>query len=245
MHKGVFDLTIVTITKNNPSELLQTIASCESLLASNCKMIIQNGGLPINFEDVNVDCSNIQFYNESDNGIYDAINRGLTKVTTEFFLLLHSGDEILISPAQLKYLLLDLKLSGKGVSLNSVIIEISSNFYRRYSSDNWNLWMFYFGVQPPHPGCVYATSKCAGRIYSTSYKIIGDFLFLKDLIEAEGYISSNKMLVKMNGGGLSTSGIRSYINVSKEFITEYGLLGFVYTLFRIPLKLCLMLRFKF
>jgi len=242
MYKGIFDLTIVTITKDNPEELLQTISSCESLLTRNCKMIIQNGGLPINFKGLNIDCSNIQLYNESDNGIYDAINKGISKVSTEFFILLHSGDEILVSPDQLKYILLDLKLSGKGVSLNSVIVEFSSNFHRYYFSDNWKLWMFNFGVQPPHLGCIYVTAKCAGLSYSTSYKIIGDFLFLKKLIETEGYVSSNKMLVKMSGGGLSTSGIKSYMNVSKEFISEYRILGLVYTLFRMPLKLYLMLR---
>ena len=80
------DLTIVSITFNNPG-IHKTIESLKPLLDHGAHVLIQNGGNPIA-----IDAQNLKIYNEEDSGIYDGLNKGIKKVDTAYFMLLHAGD---------------------------------------------------------------------------------------------------------------------------------------------------------
>jgi hypothetical protein len=219
-------LTVLTITSNN-DELEETIESVEPLTELGVIHIVQNGGTKI---DLNY--PNILVYNENDTGIYDAINKALGKVTTEYFMLIHAGDKFIATAADLEAIITTLESTGFNLSLNSQYIG-----RRLHSSRIWRPWMLNLGVQPPHLPCVYRSSEFKRIKYSTRIRIIGDFDFFYKKVNWNSCVHSNKILVHMSPGGLTSNGLKSFIIVSRIFISEYKSKGVLMVLAKIPLKI--------
>ncbi|MFN3873581.1 MAG: glycosyltransferase family 2 protein [Ignavibacterium sp.] len=89
-------ISIITVTLNNKSGLLRAIESVRSQTYKNTEHIIVDGGSTDGTveEVTNVQYSmyNVQFISETDNGIYDAINKGIKLATGDVIGLLHSDD---------------------------------------------------------------------------------------------------------------------------------------------------------
>lgn len=220
------ELTIVSITYNNEG-IYRTIQSIEPLLNNACKSIIQNGGDPISIKE----SKHLKVFNETDLGIYDALNKGLKKVQTKFFMFLHSGDEFIGTPEELQEILHSLETNGADISLNNQKIG-----NRLHSSRFWHPYLLQFGVQPPHLPTIYRSTKFNRRFYNTKIKVIADFDFYRN-IHDWNYLKHNKLLIKMEKGGKTSNGISSLISVSLEFIGTYGFKGLIMAFTRIPFKL--------
>lgn len=226
MTTTIKDFTIVSITFNNEG-IYNTIASILPLIQSGAKMIIQNGGAPIELKQ-----NEIRIYNEPDSGIYDALNKGISKVETKFFMLLHAGDTFIGKSNDIIDILMDLEKSSKTISLNSQYIgsRLHSNLY-------WRPWMLRLGVQPSHLPCIYKSEVFKEKKYSLDIPIIADFDFFLNQVNWKCAYWNNKLLVKMETGGATSSGIKSLFFVSKCFYNSYGVKGLIMATLRIPLKL--------
>ena len=220
------DLTIVSITFNNPG-IHKTIESLRPLLECGAKVLIQNGGKPITIE-----AQNLTIYNEEDNGIYDGLNKGIKKVDTAYFMLLHAGDTFIGSADDLSIIIDDLHNQTKHLSLNSQLIG-----KRFHSSRFWKPWMLAFGTQPPHLPCVYRSSKYKSHKYNTAIPVIADFNLFYQQDMWDSYINHKKLLVQMEPGGKTSGGFGSFILVSKHFVIHYGIRGLIMATCRFPLKL--------
>lgn len=95
-------LSIITINYNNAEGLRKTLASVASQTYPNIEHIIVDGASTDGSVDVikeyenqlNITHSTINLFwsSEPDNGIYDAMNRGICKATGEYVQILNSGD---------------------------------------------------------------------------------------------------------------------------------------------------------
>ena len=202
MMTKTIDLTIVSITYNNAG-IHNTIDSVLPILNDGGKMVIQNGG-----RTLKVNHKGIIVHNEKDQGIYDALNKGINKVKTRFFMLLHAGDTFIGSVDEIKTILFKLEKSQKFMSLNSQYIGT-----RLHSSYKWRPWMLYLGVQPPHLPCIYRSEVFVSKKYSIDIPIIADFDFFYRKINWENAQWDNKLLVKMETGGVTSGGIQSFLFV--------------------------------
>jgi len=221
------DLTIVSITFNNDG-IYRTIDSVQPLLQSGAKMIIQNGGTPLKHTN-----KEIIVNDKEDKGIYDALNKGINSVRTKYFMLLHAGDSFIGTAQELMHILKDLEYSSNSLSLNSQYIG-----RRLHSSVLWRKWMLHLGVQPPHLPCIYKSAIYKAKKYSLEIPIIADFHFFSFQVEWEGVIWHNKLLVKMEEGGVTSGGLISFLTVSSSYLKTYGIKkGLIMALFRIPFKL--------
>jgi glycosyltransferase involved in cell wall biosynthesis len=218
-------LTVVSITYNNEG-INNTINSVLPILDNGASMLIQNGGSSINISSIK-----IELFNEKDKGIYDAINKGISKVQTEYFMLIHAGDQFIGTPAQLNTIIYDLKLTNKSMSLNSQYIG-----KRLHSSKLWHPFLLRFGVQPPHLPTVYSTKFFQPISYDTSIPIIADFHFF-NTIPWDSYVSHNYKLIQMETGGATSNGIKSAFKVSRLFYKTYGLRGILMAIGRLPFKI--------
>ena len=81
-------LSIITITYNNQEDFSKTYKSLNIFRDAGGKHIIVNGGKSVN-QLVKNDCHLLE---EPDEGIYDALNKGIDLVSTPYFMLIHSGD---------------------------------------------------------------------------------------------------------------------------------------------------------
>lgn len=89
-------ISIITVTLNNKSGLLRAIESVRSQTYKNTEHIIVDGGSTDGtveaMKNIQYPIYNIKFISEADNGIYDAINKGIKLATGDVIGLLHSDD---------------------------------------------------------------------------------------------------------------------------------------------------------
>lgn len=236
----VGSLSFITITFNNPCGLLSTFNSIAPLLNQNVEYIIINGGDPLEFDFLNSPF--IKLIQEPDNGIYDAINKGLGLVSKDYFMIIHSGDKLsnveMFQNAFSRTIKLDLDLS-----LNSckVKCQTSGQIKRKHNAKYWHPFLLRFGVQPPHPPIFYKSSKFKKKRYSVDFSIIGDYVFFDSLNwKLINYSKSKDVIIEMETGGKTTSGFQNLLVISLEMIKYKGFIyGGLRGLARIPIKLFL------
>ena len=229
------DFSIVTITYNDNEGLSNTIKSISNLIEKGTKHIIIDGARKLNKKDFH---SNTLLISEKDQGIYDALNKGISYVKTKYFMLLHSGDCFISSSKSIYRILEKIEMDKYDFIISNQYIALY-NKYRKHRSDNWSPWMLKFGAQPAHLPTIY-NSKFAKKInYDSSINIIADFFYFGELFSLKpkwGF--TNDYLVRMNGGGKTSSGLVSFFRVSNEFIKQKGLIkGLIISLFRVPFKI--------
>jgi glycosyltransferase involved in cell wall biosynthesis len=155
-----------------------------------------------------------------DEGIYDALNKGIRCSSGKYIGILHSDDQFYsfrTISSIIEYLRINSfpdSVIGNVKFINSKKIEI-----RSYSSTNWMLWMFFIGIMPPHPS-YFAKREIFEKYgaYKTDYEISADFeLMLRHLyVNRISYLKLPLTTTLMNMGGTSTSGIKSTIQINKE-----------------------------
>ena len=205
------DLSIVTITYNNPAALQRTYESTAGLRAAGAVHLIQNGGKSLEF-----DWSDVDVKEEADNGIYDALNRGTSRVTSRYFMLIHSGDEFVGNLDDIGEIISDMNSNGVDLSLNACIIETETGS-RMMSPRLWHPWMLRVGVQPPHTPTIYRTETLARLAYDQSIPISADFKHFRDIFRrGHHWAKHNKLLIGMEAGGATSSGLVSFWRVTKQ-----------------------------
>lgn len=224
------ELSIITIAFEETKELIETYNSIKFLLQAGSKWILVINKPLKKF----VPSKSTTVIEGKDKGMYDAINIGLNEVMTDCFMLLHSGDIISDSEAfsrSITYIQdgYDIILGGS---------EIGN---RLHKSGYWKKWMLKFYVQPPHLPIIYKTQSCIKERYNIEISTVADFYYLKKLFRKKGvrYIHSGEVYIRMLQGGLTTSGLSSFIHVTISFIKVDGLTPLMISPIRFLLKLLL------
>ena len=163
-----------------------------------------------------------RWISEKDNGVYDAMNKGLKMATGDVVAILNSDDfyhrddtltkvaaEFAADPQlQVVY--------GDNVWVNDGALD---KVIRYSNGNNWNWFTARCGVMPPH-ATFFCRCECFERYgyYDSSYKICADFerelMFLVKLKLKSKYLPFAFMT--MRKGGISTSGASSYWQSIKE-----------------------------
>ena len=149
-------------------------------------------------------------------------------------MLLHSGDIIFDSKSFLRALVFiedgyDCILGG------SVIGK------RIHKSRYWKKWMLRFYVQPPHLPIIYKTQSCIKERYDVEISTVADFYYLRKLFQRQGvsYKHSGEVYIRMLPGGLTTSGLSSFIHVTLSFMKVDGFTPLLISPIRFLLKVLL------
>lgn len=241
MKKLLNNLTIVTITFNNEEELITTLESCSVLRELGCSQIVQNGGHSVNLKNY----SNLNLIEEPDKGIFDALQKGMHRVKTKYFINIHSGDKFIGNIEEVYQILSEMEEHELDLSLNDQLIPFGKlTDSRVHSSQAWRPFMLNIGVQPPHMPTIFNLNFVKDVLYRSNEKVIGDFFQYVDLFKKHPkWKAHGRLLVKMAPGGNTTRGIKSYFYVTRQFIKSYGLLrGSLIAIFRVPFKLLQMIR---
>jgi glycosyltransferase involved in cell wall biosynthesis len=87
-------VSIITVNRNNASELEHTIESVKSNAPENCQYIIIDGASTDGSVDAIRQSSKYvdSWISEPDNGIYCAMNKGIARASGDYCLFLNSGD---------------------------------------------------------------------------------------------------------------------------------------------------------
>jgi glycosyltransferase len=216
-------ISIITAVYNNKNLIAECIESILSQTYNNIEHIVIDGGSTDGTKEILEKYqSKIAFYlSEPDNGMYDAINKGISKATGDIIGLLHSddlfADKTIVSQIAETFL----KTSADGVYGDLLYVDRSnvSKIIRFWKSSPFILGNLKKGWMPPHP-TLFLKKNLVNKIgfYNTDYKIAADYDFmLRTLTTPEikfEYIPS--VITRMRVGGASNRSIKNIINKSWE-----------------------------
>ena len=164
-----------------------------------------------------------QFLSEPDQGIYDAMNKGIKRATGEVVGILNAddfyADQTIVS--QIAEAFHDPGIDAVFGDLVFVDPNNLSRIVRTYKSKNWHPDKFGRGYMPAHP-TFFVRRKYYEQhgLFETDYEIAADYEMLIRLL----YVHKLKYrylpitMVKMRKGGVSSRGIRSNIVLNNEIV---------------------------
>lgn len=242
-------ISLITVSYNSAATIQTTLGSVAAQAFPDLEYIIVDGGskdatldIVRSFPDLVTAC-----VSEPDQGIYDAMNKGVERATGDVIAILNSddfylNDQVLHEVAEL--FAADPALEVVLGDVDFVNDDDLSHPVRRYRAGNFKPWMFRFGLMPPHPA-VFVRKSAYERVglYKLGYKIAADFDLLTRLLLVDGakYQVAHRTWVRMRNGGASTSGLKSNMISTREMkrsLQENGLLGSsLMVMCRLPFKL--------
>ena len=163
----------------------------------------------------------IKLISEKDEGIYDALNKGVLLATGDVIGFVHS-DDLLASKTVISEIVATLKnekLDGVYGDLEYVRKEDTSKVVRFWKSRSFNSKLLSMGWMPAHPTLFLKKEVYEKHgFFNLSYKISADYDFMLRILKDDslkfGYLP--KVITKMRVGGASNGSIKNIINKTKE-----------------------------
>ena len=219
-------VSIITVAFNSAATIAHCMQSVLDQSYSNIEYIVVDGlskdnTLNIVREFEPLFAGKMRWISENDNGIYDAMNKGLHMATGDVVGILNSDDfftdnDIIEKVAQA---FTDDKIDAVYGDVHFVRETNLSRCVRYYSSAGFRPWWLRFGIMPAHPS-FYARKEVFQKagLYKTDYKIGGDFEMMVRLFKR--FDIKTKYLpmvfVTMRMGGASTKNVGSRLTLLRE-----------------------------
>lgn len=214
-------ISIITVCYNAGKTIEKTIQSVLSQTYENIEYIIIDGISTDNtLEIIKKYRHNIStLVSEKDQGMYDALNKGITLATGDIVGILNA-DDVFAS----NNIVTEIGNSFKNSDADAIIADVAfinkgGDIIRSYSAKHWNLEKFVWGFMPPHPS-FYCKRELFSRLgyYRSDFQIAADYeLLIRFIYKSKiKYIYLPLLMVLMNVGGKSTNGIKSNIVINKE-----------------------------
>jgi len=239
---GKMKISVITVCRNTALTIEQTIRSVQSQTCSNIEHIIVDGASTDGTVDIirKQEAGITRWISEPDNGIYDAMNKGIDLATGDIIGFLNA-DDILADSGVLERIVQvmeDSRYDGCYADVVYVKADMKS-VLRRYRSDRFSPDRLAYGWMPAHP-TLYLRKEVFERSgkFKTDYEIAADYelvarIFGRCHIKAR-YIP--EVWVKMRAGGVSTRNIRSNWVISREIVRACRENGIKTNLFKVCLK---------
>lgn len=215
-------ISIITVCYNAETTLEETIISVMSQSYNNIEYIIIDGDSNDNTKNIisSYDSFIDKWLSEPDNGLYDAMNKGLRISTGDFVGFLNADDKFVCNDAIESVACIANKTDSVCILGDTALVDSknTSRVIRFYSGNTFQPWQFRFGNMPPHPS-TYVRRKYLLKLsgFDTSYSISADFDVMLRLFKTNIKTASlRKTLVAMRSGGLTTRGIKSNININRQ-----------------------------
>lgn len=240
-------VSIITTSFNSAATIADTISSVLSQTYSDIEYLIIDGGssdgtLDIINSFIKIFNGRLHYISEKDNGIYDAMNKGIRMSTGDVVGILNSDDYYTADDVVERIV----RTFSSDKTLDAVYGDIHfindgepDKVVRYYSSSLFRPRLLRFGFMPAHPS-FYVRREVYEKngLYSLDYKIAADYdmmvrLFYKVKIKAR-YIK--KDFVTMRTGGMSTKSVNNRLLITKEDVKACRMYGLHTNVLLISLK---------
>jgi glycosyltransferase involved in cell wall biosynthesis len=236
-------VSIITVCFNSVVTIRDTINSVLAQDFDDVQYLVIDGGSSDGTMDIvrsygdNIDV----VVSEPDQGIYDAMNKGIELATGDVVGLLNS-DDIYAYDSVLSELVELMVSSGSDTVFADLTIVDADNFervIRHYDSSKFNPGRLAYGWMPAHPTFMVKRElyvKHGG--YLTDYQIAADFEMVARLLHtaAASYAYLPVVAVKMRAGGISTRGLKSSWIINREIVRACRANGIKTSLVQVLLK---------
>lgn len=174
-------LSIVTVTYRDATGLRATIDSLRELrqeMGNDVELIIIDGGTGEEFaQAVNGVEGNIRVLSEPDQGIYDAMNKGLSLSKGRFVWFLNGGD--LCAVTDVADFANCLRNSHGHLLLAAYSLDTGYGRIHRQPRGADYIW---HGLPTSHQAILYPGDHARAQTYDLTYRIVGDYEFTARLI---------------------------------------------------------------
>ena len=215
-------ISVITVCKNSADTIGQTITSVQSQSHKNIEHIFCDGDSTDNTVDIirSMDGENVTLLEGKDDGIYDAINKGIRHATGEVIAILNSDDfyshdKVLENVAEA----FDSGVDAVYGDLIYVRPRDTSKVVRYWRTGSYNPQKFLWGWTVPHPVLFIKKSIYDQHgHYDNSFKIASDYDLILRLLYKEK-ISTHylpEVIVNMRTGGVSNGSLSKKIKVNRE-----------------------------
>lgn len=218
-------ISIITVVWDNHETIKDAIDSVLGQTYENIEYIVVDGLSTDGTVEVVRSYGNKidKFLSEPDQGLYDAMNKGIALSTGDIVGILNSDDfyidEFVIEKIVNEFK--EKKVNSVFADLIFVKPENINKTVRYYDSGHFTPEKFAYGWMPAHP--TFFVRKDAYTKYGNfklDYKIAADYELLTRFLSKYkiSYSYIKEPIIKMRIGGVSTSGIKSNYILNKEII---------------------------
>lgn len=218
-------ISIITVTYNAARFLEESILSVLQQSYRPLEFILIDGGSQDGTLEIAYKYKEhfAKLISEPDQGLYDAMNKGIAHASGDIIGFLHAGDvyadkEVL---QRVGDTFLDTGCDTTYGNLVYIQEDPPHNTVRIYNADKFRPGQMRMGMMPPHP--TFFVRRKLYELYGkfdTSYAICADFELMLRLfvVHKVSYRFIPHTLVKMRVGGISTGGLKSTIRINKEML---------------------------
>ena len=218
MKSDNFELSIITVTFNSSKTIIDTLNSLISQTYDCFEYIVVDGNSTDNTIEIikSYNLPNFKYIVEKDNGIYDAMNKGIKLATGKYIGILNS-DDIYSSTKTLEIVIQNIKRYKSDSFYGNLVYTSNMDFskvIRVWNAKKYDRKNFLYGWMPPHPTFfvkkdIYIKNGFFNLNLPTAadYELMLRFLYKYNI--SCTYI--DEIIVKMRSGGISNSSLSSIV----------------------------------
>jgi glycosyltransferase len=216
-------VSIITVSYNSEKTIESTIKSVRDQDWANIEYIIIDGGSTDGTSSAVQKYSGCisKYVSEKDEGIYDAMNKGIKIATGDVIGILNSDDTYFGPDVVSKAVRKMTEARANLLYGDLVFVERNSTdiVKRRWQSGSVPSRGFKYGWHPPHPTVFVQKSIYANfGVFDLDFRISADYDLMLRFIEIHkvSTVYLPEEMVRMSLGGASTSGLRGFYSQTKE-----------------------------
>ncbi|MCR9063770.1 MAG: glycosyltransferase [Cytophagales bacterium] len=237
-------ISIVTASYNNKDTILHTLETVRSQINCEVEHVVVDGGSTDGTKEILENFGGITFISEKDEGIYDALNKGIKLATGDVVGTLGADDfypnnEVL---SKISRLFADEHTDVVYADKNYVAPEDITKVVRHWTAGPYKHENWLSGWMPPHL-TFYIRRKYFEQYgyYNKSFASAGDYeLMLRMMYKHKLNIQYlPELVVTMRTGGTSTASFKNRMRANKEDRKAWQINGLKpkwYTLYMKPLS---------
>jgi len=220
------EFSIVTPVYNEPRIERALDSILHQTGVSNVEVIVVDGGSTDETVDIirSYEDDLDALVREPDDGIYDAMNKGIKRATGDVVGILNAddkySDESVLSDVERRFR----ETSADVCYGDLVYVDDDDAVMRYWQSGDFRPHRFYIGWMPPHP-TFFVRNEVYDRygLYDIDYRIAADYelmlrYLLKERVKA-AYI--DRTLVRMAAGGESNQSLRNVVCANLEVVRAW------------------------
>ncbi len=218
-------VTVVTVAWNAAATIGDTLRSVAAQSHPDIEHLVIDGGSKDDTAAVfeaNAGPAS-QLISEPDDGLYDAMNKGVARATGELIGFLNADDFFARTDAVAQVAAAAAGTDAVSGGVAIVDAHDPARLTRSYPAAPFAPWMLRFGHMPPHPG-FYARTEVFRRIggFDNRLKIGADFEWMLRFFDVHGLRARAipQTLVALREGGLSNSGFGSRRRINAEALAS-------------------------
>jgi len=219
---SLLKISIITATYNSYPNILSMLKNIQSQSYPNIELIIIDGGSTDGTIEEIKKCNFVTDYiSELDQGIYDALNKGLKLASGQIIGFLHSDDVFANNNivSEIVNQFKNKKIAGLYGDLQYVKKKNTNEIIRNWKSCNFYAGLLKKGWMPAHPTLFLRKEVYTKHgNFNLTYKISADYDFMIRVLKDNTFkfIYLPKVITKMRIGGESNRSLKNIIVKTKE-----------------------------